>query len=394
MKWKVLIAQGGGPTAVINWTLVSILLTVLRMVKGAIVYGARHGVRGILKEDFLDLTNMSARELKLIANTPSAALGSTRDKPNRAYCRKILRILQAHGINVFFYIGGEDTARTLRMVSREAKRIGYSLRCIHVLKTVDCDLVGSDHTIGFPSAATFVVQALMGADLDNASLPGVYLAVVMGRKTGWLTAAAPAHLKYLPERPFSLRKFLSDVRACYALHGRCVIAVSEGVRYASGALVVNRIGKRLKKDPHGHVQLSGTGTLADFLCDQIKKKLGISRVRGDTLGYLQRSFPGCISDVDRREASDAGKRAVEFALSSKRDGSVTLRRTGDYKVDYSFATLTRVAGKTRRMPNAFIHRNGRDTTPAFDRWLRPLLGHSMPKVHRLHAPSVQKILNK
>jgi len=391
---KFLVAQAGGPTAVINWTFVSIVLAILRLISGAVVYGARHGVRGILEEDFLDLTCMSARELKLIANTPGAALGSTRDKPNRAYCRKILRVLQAHGINIFFYIGGEDTARTLRIVSKEAKRIGYPLRCIHVLKTVDCDLVGSDHTVGFPSAAKFVVQALMGADLDNASLPGVYLAVVMGRKTGWLTAAAPAHLKYLPERPFLLRKFLADVSACYALHGRCVIAVSEGIRYASGALVVNRIGKRLKKDPHGHVQLSGTGTLADFLCGKIKSKLGISRVRGDTLGYLQRSFPGSISDVDRREAFEAGKKAVQFAMSAQRDGSVTIRRTGDYKVEYGFATLDRVAGRTRKMPNAFIARNGVDTTPAFNRWLRPLLGRGMPEIHRLHAPPVEKILNK
>jgi len=399
---KILVAQGGGPTAVINQSMVGVTLEARRFRNVTRIYGALHGVRGIVNEDFLDLTQETSHNLELVAATPSSALGSTRDKPDMAYCQRIFDVLRAHEIEHFFYIGGNDSADTVRIVSEEARAAGYPLRCIHIPKTIDNDLVGNDHTPGFPSAARFVAQAFAGANLDNAALPGVYVGVVMGRHAGFLTAASALgkkfpddgpHLIYLPERVFSLERFLADVKAAYDRYGRCVIAVSEGVHDATGEPIVTLLAKDIEKDAHGNVQLSGTGALADLLCEEIKAKLGIKRVRGDTFGYLQRSFIGCVSDVDQREAREVGEKAVQFAMWGDRDGSVAIRRTGFYSVDYELQPLDQVAGKTRTMEDEFISESGTDVTDAFRLYLRPLLGSRMPDAFRLRGARVAKVLH-
>ncbi|UOD31558.1 6-phosphofructokinase [Massilia violaceinigra] len=400
---KILVAQGGGPTAVINQSMVGVVLEARRFRNVTRVYGAMHGVRGIVDEDFIDLTQETSHNLELVGKTPSSALGSTRDKPDMAYCQKIFEVLRAHEIEHFFYIGGNDSSDTVRIVSLEAQKAGYPLRCIHIPKTIDNDLVGNDHTPGFPSAARFVAQAFAGANLDNAALPGVYVGVVMGRHAGFLTAAAALgkkfpddgpHLIYLPERTFVLEQFLADVKATYERYGRCVIAVSEGIHDASGEAIASLLSSDIERDAHGNVQLSGTGALADLLCDEIKSKLGIKRVRGDTFGYLQRSFIGCVSDVDQREAREVGEKAVQFAMWGERDGSVAIKRTGYYSVDYELVPLESVAGKTRTMEDIFISENGTDVTDAFRLYLRPLLGSGMPDAFRLRPAPVEKILGK
>jgi len=333
----------------------------------------------------------------------ASALGSTRDKPDIAYCQRILATLQAHGIGHFFYIGGNDSSDTVRIVAEEARKAGHPLRCMHIPKTIDNDLMGNDHTPGFPSAARFVAQAFAGANLDNAALPGVYVGVIMGRHAGFLTAAAALarrfpgdgpHRVYLPERTFKVESFLADVKATYEEHGRCVIAVSEGIHDETGATIAEKLAKNVERDAHGNVQLSGTGALADLLCDEIKDKLRIKRVRGDTFGYLQRSFLGCVSDVDQREAREVAERAVQFAMWGDRDGSVAIRRSGDYAVDYVLQPLEAVAAKTRTMEDALIAAAGNDVTPAFFDYLRPLLGADMPVAGRLRAPAVAKVLKR
>jgi 6-phosphofructokinase 1 len=400
---KLVIAQGGGPTAVINQSLAGAVLEarLLPQIEG--IYGARHGVRGIVDEDFVDLSGESRANLEAIAATPSSALGSTRDKPDLAYCRNIFAALKAHGAAWFLYIGGNDSADTVRIVSEEAAKEAYDLRSIHIPKTIDNDLMESDHTPGFPSAARFVAQAFMGADLDNRSLPGVYVAVVMGRHAGFLTAASAAartveddgpHLIYLPERIFDEAKFLSEVKAVHDRLGRCVIAVSEGVHDSAGTPLASKLAGAVEKDAHGNVQLSGTGALADVLCEEIKSKLGIKRVRGDTFGYLQRSFAGCASDVDRREAREVGEFAVKQAIWGASDGSVAIRRIGDYAVDYALVRLAQVAGKTKVMADAFIAPSGSDVTPAFRDYLRPLLGSDLPRPARLRAGAIAKVLKR
>jgi 6-phosphofructokinase len=403
MQGNVLVAQGGGPTAVINQSLAGVVCEARRFPGVRRIYGAIHGVRGIVDEDLVNLTRETAQNLDMVALTPSAALGSTRDKPDHAYCKEIFRVLQAHDVGCFFYIGGNDSADTVRIVSEEARKASHDLRCLHIPKTIDNDLVGSDHVPGYPSAARFVAQAFMGLNLDNRSLPGVYVAVVMGRHAGFLTAASALaktfpddgpHLVYLPERSFSLDRFLADVKATIERHGRCVVAASEGIHDAQGTPITVSLAKQVERDAHGNVQLSGTGLLADSLTDAVKAKLGIKRVRGDTFGYLQRSFFGCVSDVDRREAREVGEKAVHYAMSSQRDGSVSIHRTGSYAVDYQLADLAAVAGKTRTMPDSFIAADGTGVTDAFHAYLRPLLGTDMPQPHRLRLNPVEKILKK
>ncbi len=397
---KILVAQGGGPTAVINQSLVGVAMEARRFGHVDRIYGARHGVRGIVNEDFVDLTQETSHNLELVAATPASALGSTRDKPDLKYCHEIFEVLRAHGIGHFFYIGGNDSSDTVRIVSQEARKAGYPLRCIHIPKTIDNDLVANDHTPGFPSAARFVAQAFAGANLDNAALPGVYVAVVMGRHAGFLTAASALgkkfpddgpHLIYVPERTFAIDKFLADVKATNDRYGRCVVAVSEGIHDTSGKPIAAQLAKQLEHDAHGNLQLSGSGALADLLCEEIKTHLGLKRVRGDTFGYLQRSFVGCVSDVDAREAREVGEKAVQFAMWGDRDGSVAIKRIGFYSADYELVPLDVVAGKTRVMDDAFIADSGTDVTDAFRLYLRPLLGSGMPDAYRLRPAPVAKV---
>jgi len=400
LEGKVVVAQGGGPTAVINQSLVGVVLESRKFPQITKVYGAINGVSGIINEDFLDLTQETTHNLEQVAITPSSALFSTRDKPDRAYCQEIFKVFKAHNVRYFFYIGGNDSADTVRIVNEEAELSNYEFRAIHIPKTIDNDLMGNDHTPGYPSAAKFVAQAFIGLNLDNRALPGVHIGVVMGRHAGFLTAAASIakkypddgpHLIYLPERPFYIDKFVKDVKEVYDKYGRCIVAVSEGIQDEHGVPIVTKLVKQ-EKDAHGNVQLSGTGALGDVLTNYIKQHLGLQRVRADTLGYLQRSFMGCVSDVDQREAREVGEKAAQFAIWHNIDGSIAISRTGYYSVDYSLIDLNIVAGKTKLMPDEFINVQGNNVTDAFKYYLQPLLGSHMPEASMLRAPRAKKIL--
>lgn len=401
LKGKVLIAQGGGPTAVINQTLAGIVLESRKYGEMTHTYGAIHGVEGIVNENFLDLTQETSYNLEQVAMTPSSALWSTRIKPDSKYCHDIFQVLQAHDIRYFFYIGGNDSADTVRIVAEEAQKVNYDLRTVHVPKTIDNDLVLNDHTPGYGSAARFVVQTFMGINLDVRAIKGVYIGVVMGRNAGFLTAASAIaqkypddgpHLIYLPELEFRLENFLVDVKRIYDRYGMCIIAVSEGIRDASGMPIVTALRKNLEIDGHGNVSLSGSGALGDSLAQQVKERLGISRVRSDTFGYLQRSFVGSISDIDQREAREVGERAVQLAYWNNVNGSLTIHRTGNYSVDYRLVGVEEIAAKTRVMPAEFINKEGNHVTEAFSFFIRPLLGSGLQIPSHLRAPRVPKLL--
>jgi 6-phosphofructokinase 1 len=408
------IGQSGGPTAVINQSLAGIVeglqagLAASGRVKRLI--GLRHGVRGLLRpgtDGFVDLTSIGAAKLKAVARTPSAALGSTRDKPDEAYCEKILDSCRTNDIRYFFYIGGNDSADTCRIVSEKADATGYELRCFHVPKTIDNDLLENDHTPGFPSAARYVTLAHMGDALDNASLGGIKINVIMGRNAGFLTAAAslargapaatgaaPAdrqapHLVYLPEVPFFTDAFLADVEAVYAKLGRCQIAVSEGIRDATGAEIAPKLMRSDEVDAHGNVQLSGSGALGDGLADLVKTGLTpkggkAPRVRADTFGYLQRCWP-YNSPVDAEEARAVGRHAAELAARGDASASVILVRTSHgseaYRSECRRADLSAVARRTRHVPAEFIS-GSNDVTAAFHAYCSPLIGE-LPKIERL-----------
>ncbi|SMB96598.1 6-phosphofructokinase [Desulfonispora thiosulfatigenes DSM 11270] len=401
LNGNILIAQGGGPTAVINQSLAGVVLESRKFMQVSRVYGALNGVCGILNEDFLDLSQESSSNLEQVALTPSSALWSTRDKPDGKYCTEMFQVLKAHNIRYFFYIGGNDSADTVHIINEHARQSDFEIKAIHIPKTIDNDLVLNDHTPGYGSAARFVAQAFMGINLDNKSLPGVYIGVVMGRHAGFLTAAASMakqkpddgpHLIYLPERVFKMENFLYDVKNTYDKYGRCIIAISEGVQDEFKKPIVTSLYNQIAKDAHGNIQLSGNGSLGDLLANEIKDKLKINRVRSDTFGYLQRSFVGCVSDIDQKEARIVGEKAARLAVLYNVNGSLTIERTGSYSVDYKLRPLQEIARKTKYMPDEFINSEGNNVTNAFREYVRPLLGSTLPAIHHLQAPRVPKIL--
>ena len=334
----VVIGQSGGPTAVINQTLIGVVKACLA--QPAVftkVLGAIHGIQGIMDGKFHDFGSETDANLELVAGTPSAALKSVRHKATPEDGTRIFARFKELGVRYFFYIGGNDTAETTNIINELAHAEGYDLTCFHCPKTIDNDLRVTDHCPGFGSAAKFVTQAFMGDNLDNRSLSGIKVNIVMGRNAGWLTAASVLarqfpddgpHLIYCPEADFSLEGFCRDVEAVYRRLGRCVVAVSEGIHGPGGAELIT-LGE---VDSHGNKQLSGSGAMGDFLADTLKAHLAKAwpgkkhRIRADTFGYLQRCFPGVVSETDAAEARLAGTAAVQAALSGVKSGSIAFRR--------------------------------------------------------------------
>jgi len=394
-RGNIVIGQSGGPTHVINQSLVGIVEAAVGARWGGRVLGALHGIKGVLDERFVDLGRESRATLEAVANTPGAALRSVRKKPTREECERALAVFRKHDVRCFFYIGGNDSAETAHILNELAVAQGYELALFHVPKTIDNDLRVTDHCPGYGSAARFVALSFLGDNVDVRSLPGVKLNVVMGRNAGWLTAASALarqhpddgpHLIYLPERPFSLERFVVDVDAVYKRLGACICAISEGIRDASGQLIASS----KEVDSHGNVQLSGSGVLGDRLAATLRAHLGEKlRVRADTFGYAQRSFVGSTSPVDASEARAVGREA--FALAARGEhahGSVAIVRTSDhpYAVRFERVELARVARDTRPMEAGLIAGES-DVTPAFMDYVRPLAGE-LPTLARLSDYSV------
>jgi ATP-dependent phosphofructokinase / diphosphate-dependent phosphofructokinase len=352
------IAQGGGPTAVINQTLCGAIAKARELDPGLRVLGARHGVRGLVSGDVVDLSRLSDDDLRRLAGTPNSGLGSTRDKPDPKSCDAILAALDKLDARAFVYIGGNDTAGTLELLRGRASG---SCRFVHAPKTIDNDLEANDHVPGFISAATFVAQAFASVDLDFRAMPGIYVGIVMGRHAGFLTAAPAAwqdrpdaapHLVYAPEQPFGLDRFLDQVAEVYGRLGRCIVAMSEGVQDEAGlsfaeALVTAGLAER---DQHGNVQLTG-GDLGLEIQRALKERFPKARARVDTFGYLPRGFLGVIDPTDSREAYAAGAQAAASAFEDS--GSVVLEFDGA-RTTPKLVPLDRVAGRTRHMPESFF----------------------------------------
>ncbi|MCX7804477.1 MAG: 6-phosphofructokinase [Planctomycetota bacterium] len=433
VEGNLVVGQSGGPTAVINQSLMGVIREA-RFHKDYIkkIYGMHNGIEGFLKEDMIDLGGKLPRELAEVASSPASGLGSCRKKPTEEDCKKIFEICRKHDVRYFFYIGGNDSALAAGIINRIAAANNYELRVFHVPKTIDNDLLVTDHCPGYGSAAKYVAQCFMGNDLDQRALPGIKIDVCMGRTAGWLTAASALarrhegdgpHLIYVPERPKTLREIISDISRVYKKYKRCLVAVSEGICDRDGHEFLNSehirrelhemgmqsvikwmdaFGEMLKdagraeKDSFGHVQLSGTGALADMLACVVaaamKRETGKApRVRSDTLGYAQRSFAGIVSEVDSREALMVGEAAVKYSILGNIDGSVVIERTGngeDYHVEPALAPLDDVAGlklidagkpNHKPLPDRFLNAEGNDVTPEFIEYAKPLVGTLPPK---------------
>ena len=390
LKGKMVIGQSGGPTAVINQSLVGAVLAAREQDVITGILGAKHGIAGIMAEDFIDLSTQSVEVLEDVATTPAAALGSVRLKPGKAECERVFEVFKKHDVRFFFYIGGNDSAETAHIIAEMAKAENYDFCTMHIPKTIDNDLRVTDHCPGFASAARFVALAFMGDDRDNKALSGVKINVVMGRDAGFLTAASALarqgegdgpHLIYLPERTFDVVTFKADVAAQVEQHGRCVVAVSEGI--------VDKVGHPIattgERDSHGNLQLSGTGALGDTLSAMVKEALPAgARVRADTFGYLQRSFPTIVSDVDAKEARDVGMYAVNQAVGSGKNGSVAIKRESSkpYASSYFITPLSTVAREATSMKDEYINDAGNDVTQAWLDYVAPLVGE-LPKMGRL-----------
>lgn len=393
---NAVVGQSGGPTAVINQSLVGVILEAQKAGHIENLLGAKHGVRGIINDQYYNLKSAPKELLERIALTPSSALGSTRDKPDAEYCKKIFENFKKNNVRFFFYIGGNDSADTARIVNDMAKTENYDLRAYHIPKTIDNDLRVHDHTPGYGSAARFVSSAFIGDNYDNKSLPGIKINVVMGRHAGWLTASSVLarkyqndgpHLVYVPEMPVTQEKFLADVDRVYSKLGRCIIAVSEGVsvpeKNAKGHYITwaEKMAENLEKDAHGNVQLSGSGALGDFFAQLITRELGTKRgkklrVRADTLGYLQRSFPAYISQVDATEARQVGSLAVLYSAKEGTEGSsVYMSRVPgkSYEIKYDITPIANVARETKDLPLDWIV-DGCNIGRQYIEYARPLAG--------------------
>ena len=391
---KAVIGQSGGPTAVINRSLVGFIKEATNQ-EYEEVLGARHGLSGMLSEDFVDLSKLSDSQLYGIAKTPAAALGSVRKKPTEEDIEKLISIFEKQNIRYFFYIGGNDSAETANLVSEGAKQIGYEMKAFHIPKTIDNDLLETDHCPGYGSAARFVAHAFQGDDADNRSLKGIKINVLMGRHAGWLTAASTLgksseedgpHLVYVPEKVFNIDEFLKDVKEVYESLGRCVVAVSEGIHNKDGDYFLQTYasdtgsGLAGKTDSHGNIQLSGSGALGDTLTNIVSEHIDGARVRADTFGYLQRSFLGDISEVDAEEAERVGRHSVIASLDLQ-SGSVILKRqlSETYYCDVDVVDLDKVAKNTKDMPEEFLENEKPYVTNEFFKYAMPLTGGIEPK---------------
>ena len=349
----------------------------------------------MLSEDFVDLSNISKTQLYGIGKTPAAALGSVRKKPTDSDTEQLISIFEKQNIRNFFYIGGNDSAETANLVSEGAKSIGYDMKAFHIPKTIDNDLLETDHCPGYGSAARFVAHAFQGDDADNRSLKGIKINILMGRHAGWLTAASTLgksteedgpHLVYVPEKVFKIDEFLKEVKDVYDSLGRCVVAVSEGIHNEEGEYFLqtyaSETGSGLagKKDSHGNIQLSGSGALGDTLTNIVSEHIDGARVRADTFGYLQRSFLADISEVDAEEAERVGQHAV-VASKEIQSGSVILKRklSETYSCDVDVVELSKVAKHTKDMPQEFLDESKPYVTNGFFEYAMPLTGGIEPK---------------
>jgi 6-phosphofructokinase len=399
-KGNLVVGQSGGPTAVINNSLVGVIHEAFRYEEIGDIYGMLHGISGVLNEELIDLRRESPDTLETLRDTPASALGTVRYKVTDEDYERLLQVFQAYDVRYFFYIGGNDSMDTTHKIHTLASQKGYELHAIGVPKTVDNDLAETDHCPGFGSAANFVAAAVRNTGFDTEAMGSsgpIKLTEIMGRNAGWLTAAAalakdkpedPPHLLYVPEHGISLEQFVDDVRQWYRRLGYCVVAVSEGLKNEKGEEFGIAAGGRVEVDAFGHVRKGG---VIEFLSEVLKESLGVT-IRSDKPGYLQRSFGELMSPVDREEAYMVGRAAVRAAMAGESDKMVTLVRLPgpEYEVQTGLAPLIKVANIERKLPSEFLNKRGNGVTDAFLEYARPLIGGPLIRYARLEKHPVPK----
>jgi 6-phosphofructokinase 1 len=395
------VAQSGGPTAVVNSSLSGIIEEATRQPRISGIYGAVNGILGVLHEDLVDLRREEPLTVRRLRETPSAALGSCRYKLNEEDYNRLLEVLKAHGIRYFLCAGGNDSMDTANQVVRLAEEKKYDLQVIGVPKTVDNDLMVTDHSPGYGSVARFNAIATRDSGLDTQAMytsDTIKIIETMGRDTGWIAAStalakdntdAAPHLIYLPERPFFAENFLGDVKSVYERLGRVVICVCEGLKDEAGEFV-KASTKQIDTDRFGHAQLGGVG---DYLVNLILENLKL-KARCDKPGTIQRVSMMCASTVDVDEAYVVGRVAVSRAVEGETEKMVVLvrRRKNPYECETGLVELDRVTLKSRRVPDEFINGQSNFVTDEFLEYLRPLIGGPLPEYAHLRKERVEKRL--
>ena len=398
-----IFGQSGGPTAVINASAYGVIRTALDAEEITTVYGAAHGIRGVLDDKLYIMDEEDPAELKLLLNTPSSELGSCRykiadpEKDDTDY-KRILEIFKKYNVRYFFYNGGNDSMDTCNKISRYMESVGYECRVMGVPKTIDNDLFGTDHCPGFASAAKYIATSCMEINKDARVYDNGMITVVeiMGRHAGWLAASAALatefgsgpDLIYLPELDFDMDKFLADVDRVYKANGKVLVAVSEGIHYADGSFVSE--AKTSATDGFGHAQLGG---LASLLAEIIRQHTG-AKVRGIELSLLQRCGAHLASQTDIDEAFGAGREAVMQAVSGTTGKMVAFEREsvdGKYHCKMVLLPLSSVANYEKKVPLEWINEDGNGLKREFIDYVLPLiqgepklpLEHSLPRYARL-----------
>ena len=404
LKGACIIGQSGGPTAVINASAYGAIRAGLDAAEITKVYGAAHGIRGVLDDKLYVMDEEDPAELKLLLNTPSSELGSCRykmkdpDEDDTDY-KRILEIFKKYDVRYFFYNGGNDSMDTCNKVSKYMQKVGYECRVMGIPKTIDNDLFGTDHCPGYASAAKYIATSCMEVSKDARVYDSAQITVVeiMGRHAGWLAAAAGLatyfgagpDLIYLPEVDFDMEKFYADVDKVYAKSNKVLIAVSEGIHYADGRFVSE--AETSATDGFGHAQLGG---LAVKLAENLKQHLGGVKVRGIELSLLQRCGAHLASANDVKEAEMAGRVAVESAVAGKTDFMVAFKRVmdgGKYSCETELLPLADVANYEKKVPLEWINDEQNGLKHEFIDYVLPLiqgepvlpLENSLPRYARL-----------
>ncbi len=403
LKGACIIGQSGGPTAVINASAYGAIRAGLDSDVITKVYGAAHGIKGVLDDKLYIMDEEDPAELKLMLNTPSSELGSCRykiadpDVDDTDY-KRILEIFKKYDVRYFFYNGGNDSMDTCNKISKYMQRVGYDCRVMGIPKTIDNDLFGTDHCPGFASAAKYIATTCMEVYKDATVYDNSQITVIeiMGRHAGWLAAAAAlaSHfgagpdLVYLPEVDFDMDKFYADVEKVYATKNKVLIAVSEGIHYADGRFVSE--AETSATDGFGHAQLGG---LAVKLADALKARTG-AKVRGIELSLLQRCGAHLASKVDVEEAEMAGRVAVESAVAGETDKMVAFKRVmvdGEYTCEPMLLNLSDVANFEKKVPLEWINAERNGVTSDFIDYALPLIQGTPERPTECSLPRYAKL---